>query len=107
MLGRADRSIVRIAIVIRAIVVIEGRNSKQNAGLECMRPCEVRQSVTFPLHITDTSPLRIRIVGDLIVIAPERRHKSQLIVRVAVVDQSSHAAETPNAIMQYIGTRRL
>src|ERR1035441_4205415 len=95
-----------IAIVVGAIVVIERGYREQPAGPGSMHPREISQGIPFALHIADTCRLGIGIVGNLIVVAPHRRDKTELIVGVAIVDQRAHAAQPPNSVMQNIRPRR-
>ena len=104
VLRGADRRVIRIAVVIGAIVVVERRNREEHAGPEGVRPGQASERVALPFHVADARILCVRIVGDLIVVAPQGGHEAELVVRVAIVDERPHAAQAPHAIVQDLGT---
>ena len=81
MLRGGDGSVVGIAVVIGAVVMVERRNGQQHAGLEGMHPGEVDQRVALALHVADAGSLRVRIVGNLVIVAPKRRDEPELVGR--------------------------
>lgn len=42
-----------------------------------------------------------------LIVAPQRGHKPKLVIGIAVVDQRSHAAQTPHAVVRNIRAGRL
>ncbi len=60
VLRGADRRVVRVAVIVGAVVVIERRNGEQQARLERVRPGESRERVALPLDVADSGCLGVR-----------------------------------------------
>src|SRR5579864_8926373 len=69
MLRRTDWRVIRIAVVISAIVVIERRDREQQPRREGVDPREIHYRVALALDVAYAGRLSIRIVRDLIIIA--------------------------------------
>ena len=87
VLRGADRSIVGVAIVVGPVVVIKRRDREQQARLKRMDPGETGERIPLPLHVPNPCRLRVLVVWNLVIVAPERGDETELIVRVAVIDQ--------------------
>ena len=105
VLRGADRRVVRVAVVIGAVVVIERRTVSSMPGRNVCAQEKLASASRSRSTIADAGGLRVRIVGNLIVVAPQRRHEAELVVGVAIVDERPHAAEPPHAIVQDIRDR--
>ena len=57
----AHRDIGRASYIVRAIVVIKGRDRKQQAGCGSAQPGKIHKSIAFALHIANTSGLLFRV----------------------------------------------
>src|ERR1044071_6434016 len=73
MLDGGYRRVMRIAVIIRTVVVIKGRCRQQQTRLERMDPRQAGQSIALALHVPDPGRLSTRVIGDLIVVPPQRR----------------------------------
>jgi len=72
-----------------------------------MRPSEIRQRVALPLDVANARGNCVRVVRDLVVVAPRRHNEAELIRRVPIKNQRAEAAQTPNAVVQHVRARRL
>src|SRR5580658_6619624 len=104
VLGGGDRGIGGQAGVVAAVVMVEGRDRHHELRTERVNPGEDHARIGLALTVakSDARPLRaeiicrdgpvfdvvrIRIVGDLEVVAPKRRHQAQLVGGIYVVDE--------------------
>src|SRR6266850_6144237 len=85
------RDIVRIALEISAIEMIERRGGHQQPLIESVHPGKRNKGVAFLVHVAKEIARDIvrisRIEWHLIEIAPQRSYPSQLVLRSQVVNQ--------------------
>src|ERR1043166_7816000 len=86
MLRGAERNIILVAVVVRTVVVIKRGNGQQQARLKSMHPGKSRKPISLPLHVANAGSLCIRVVGNLIIVPPERGDEPELIVGVTIVN---------------------
>ena len=87
--------------------MIKRRDGEQHARPERVRPGEAGQRVPLPLQVAPARGFPVRIIRYLIIVSPQRGNETDLIVRVAIVDERAHAAESPHAVVQNIGAGSL
>src|SRR5487761_741654 len=111
----ADRKIVWRAGIIGAVVVIEGRNRQQHVRANCPHPRKIHHRVGLMLAVAQPAAIellalgivRIRIVRNLIVVAPQRRPEPQLVLRIRVEYKRCKSAVSIFGIVKRLADRRL
>ena len=115
MVGGGDRKIVRVGVVVGAVVVIEGGERQQEFRVEGVHPGSIQDRVALVLPVAQAAAVvlgilkvvRIRIVGDLVVVLAQRGHQAQLVRRVGVEDQRGEAAISVLSIVDHLRNGRL
>src|ERR1700689_3892736 len=76
MIGGGERRVSWRTVVARVVVMIEGRDSENRGGVECVNPGENQKPVRFRLAVAQTGGVEllvfevvgVGIVGDLIIV---------------------------------------
>src|SRR3954468_1450392 len=107
LVSGADRRVVRAAVKIRVVEVIEGREREEHTVLCGVSPGEVEEAVALGLIVADAVGLLLWPVGNLVFVPAAGADDAKLVGGRQVVDHGAEAAESPGLVVECFRRRSL